>query len=376
MSIAHINTHDTAGGAARAAYRLHSGLRAIGQDSSMFVANRESDDPAVVSFAPPQDLPRRLLRGLRRRYLQHRLARYDSSSRVAAELFTEDRTQHGAEPFRQLPAGDIIHLHWVADLLDYRPFFRVVARRTPLVWTLHDMNPFTGGCHYDYGCGKYRNHCGACPQLGSRETGDLSSHVWQRKREAYEQVAPDRLHVVTPSRWLAAEVRGSGLMGRFPVSVIPNGLDINSFAPRDRTFARGVLGVPLHAKVILFVADHISVPRKGFSALAQVLTDLAGLPDLCLLSVGRGAATSNIPIPHLALGPLSTERLLSQVYSAADVHVVPTRADNLPNTVLESMACGVPIVGFDVGGVSDMVRDGITGLLASEGDLAELGNAS
>jgi glycosyltransferase involved in cell wall biosynthesis len=271
-----------------------------------------------------------------------------------------------------MPHASIITLHWVARLLDYGAFFGSVPRRAPVVWRLSDMNAFTGGCHYDEGCGRYTAACGACPQLGSRNPDDLAQQVWRRKRAALDQVPPGRLQIVALNQWIAAEARRSALLQGVPVHVIPNGLDTVAFAPRDKRFARQVLGLPPDAPVVLFIAASTGNRRKGFALLAEALGGLADLPGLQLVSVGRGEVQLGGGIPHIALGPLSHDRMLSVVYSAADVFVIPSLQDNMPSTVLESMACGTPVVGFDVGGVAEMVRPGATGLLARAGDVGEL----
>jgi glycosyltransferase involved in cell wall biosynthesis len=177
-----------------------------------------------------------------------------------------------------------------------------------------------------------------------------------------------QLHLVAPSRWVAEEVRQSALLGRFPVTVIPHGLDVEAFAPRDRTFARDALGLPQQAKVLLFAAHTVSERRKGFSLLVEALAGLREDPNLFLLAVGGYSAVEQIGIPCRPLGYISNERLLSIVYSAADLCVVPTLQDNLPNIAIESLACGTPVVGFRVGGMPDIVRDGLTGLLVPLGD--------
>ena len=372
MRILHVNTVDSVGGAGRAAYRLHVGLRRLGYDSSMFVAHRYSDDPAVTAFKPPMDLPSRLGRLIRREWIARSFARYRTSRPAGYELFSDNRSQYGADLLDQLPPCDVINLHWIAGFVDYHSYFARVPQHTPVVWTLHDMNAFTGGCHYDHGCGRYTDKCGACPQLGSRDAADLSRRVWQRKREIFEQIEPGRLHIVTPSRWLAKEAERSTLFGRFPISVIPNSLDTHVFSPRDRCIARAALEVPQEARVVLFVADSTGNQRKGFALLAQALAGLGDLTDLYLISLGSGEPTIGAQIPHLHLGHIGNDRLLSLVYSAADLLVIPSLQDNLPNTVLESLTCGTPVVGFAVGGIPDMVHPGVTGLLAPSQDMTAL----
>lgn len=233
------------------------------------------------------------------------------------------------------------------------------------------MSPFTGGCCYDLDCGKFTERCGACPQLGSREEHDLTREVWNRKESYYRGLTDGRFHIVTPSRWLSEQVQRSPLLSRFPRSVIPYGLDLEVFCPRERTAAREAVGIPQQAKVLLFVSQEISMVRKGFAVLASALEGLQGDNIfLCSLGAGRAPAVSGFPQVHIP--SVTHDGLLSQIYSAADVFVLPSLADNLPNTMLESIACGTPVVAFAAGGIPDTVRPGITGLLAKTADPAGL----
>ncbi len=374
MKILHLSTYDVTGGAARAAYRLHSGLRTHGHDSTMLVERRASRDPAVMAFRRPMDLRSRLLRRLRRERIARDLARYASTPR-RGEWFSDDRTEHGAALVAQLPPADVINLHWIAQFVDYRGFFGTVPAWTPVVWTLHDMSPFTGGCHYDWGCGKFSGQCSACPALSSDRPDDLARDIWQRKQDAFARVPEGRLHIVAPSRWLAAEAGRSALLGRFPFAVIPNGIDTDDFAPRDRAAARDVLGIPPGVPAVLFVADQMDQARKGFGLLVEALRRLDDVPGLHLLSIGSSSPALDLPFPHLHLGRIDNDRLLSLVYSAADVFALPSLQDNLPNTVIEAFACGTPVAAFDAGGTRDMVRPGETGALAPAGDVEGLRRA-
>jgi len=365
MKIVHLSTHDIKGGAARSAYRLHQGLLRAGHDSTMLVRDKTGSDPSVDHFQPPSDLAMRFRRRMRRGTIMREIGRYQNARPRGYELFSDDRTPFGATVVDQLPVCDVVNLHWIAGFLDYEMFFPQVTRSKPIVWTLHDMNAFTGGCHYDDGCERFKNSCGACPQLGSPVERDLSRAVWERKHRVLAGVKSGALHVVTPSRWLAEEAMRSSLFGGLPTIVIPYGIDVRAFAPRDKALARDVLGIPQEARVVLFLAEFVDNRRKGFPLLLEALPSCAKNVDrLLLVSLGSSPPKVETGASWMHLGSISDDRFVSLVYSAADVFVLPSLQDNLPNTVLEAMACGVPVVSFDAGGTIDLVRPGITGYLA------------
>jgi len=375
MRIVHLSTSDTTGGAARAAYRLHQGLRREGHDSRMFVMHKSSDDPSVVAFVPPRDPLSRVRRHLRRNAINRDSAPYLALRPEGLEPFSDDRSMHGADILAQLPKCDVINLHWVAGFIDYTSFFRSIPRHTPIVWRLSDTNPFTGGCHYDEGCGRFAQQCGSCPQLGSNDPYDLSFRIWQRKQAAFRHVAPSRLHIVALSNWIAKEARRSTLFGHIPISVIPNGIDATVFAPADRNMARNALAIPPDARVVMFSAGSIENRRKGLPQLIEALNGLSQHDDIILLSLGGGKPALNGPLRHIHLGHVENDKQIAQAYRAADLFVIPSLQENLPNTALEAMSCGTPVVGFDAGGIPDLVRPGITGLLAPVGDIGALRTA-
>ena len=212
----------------------------------MIVREKQSDDDTVMLLKGTPSLFERLRRSARSRSLTREFRRYRSTLSSDVEYFSDDRA---SDP-RALPRAlggdaDIYHLHWVAGFLDYRTFFGKFPRDKPLVWTLHDMNQFTGGCHYTAGCDKFTLACGACPVLGSKESYDLTSAIFLRKHAAYEYLSPELVRIVATSRWLAAEAKRSALFRQFDIATIPYGLDTELFRPRNRMAARELFDIPL-----------------------------------------------------------------------------------------------------------------------------------
>lgn len=376
MRILHISTEDISGGAARAASRLHAGLLRLGHDSKMLVAQRTSDDPTVVQINRAATPYRSLVRATDRYEISRSMKPYVKSRPLGLDRFSVDRSEYAVDLRDGIPDADVVNLHWVADFIDYLEFFKCHGKRVPLVWTLHDMNVFTGGCHYDENCGKFAARCGACPQLGSASEHDLSREVWLRKQRAFEQVAAGNLHIVADSEWLAGEAARSSLLRGLPISAIHYGLDTETFAPRNKENARGVLGIPANASVIMFAAELMSIRRKGLGSLVEAMHEMAAQKNLMLLSVGRRTPELPPAIPNVHFGHVSSDYFLSILYSAADVFVIPSLQEAFGQTALEAMACGTPVVGSAAGGIPEIVHDGVTGFLAPASSSGELRDAT
>jgi len=247
--------------------------------------------------------------------------------------------------------ADIIHLHWVAKFIDYRRFFKPDRR---YVWTLHDMQPFSGGYHY---------------------TGGLDFKAYQnliKRNEAVKIKALRGIHLqpVAPSKWLAEIAEKSPVFSQFGCAHIPNCIDTRIFRPSDIQEIRRALGWPEHKKVLLFLAENLDEPRKGFALLVQALRQI-NLEDTLLVAVGKSpVGLEGLPCLHI---PFTTdEHKLAMIYAAADYYITPSLEDNLPNTVMEALACGTPVIAFHTGGIPEMVQHGFNGFLCARADASSL----
>jgi len=366
LRVLHLATLDC-GGAGIAAYRLHQGLRQIGVNSTMCVLHKSTNDPSVHWIQGIQDSgASRQAVSLWPQLLKqwgNTLQGFPDRSRSLCFFSTPDSV---VSLEQQVKDFVVINLHWVAGLVDVASM-PTALKGKKLVWTLHDMNPFTGGCHYAQDCTRYQTSCHDCPQLGPGPE-DIVRNIWTLKRDSYAQLD---LTVVTPSRWLGECSKSSALLGRFPHRVIPYGLDLeDDFRPMDRKQARQQLGLPEHARIVLFGASAVGDYRKGFDLFLAAIDYLprlvSGKDTVVLAAFGQAQDLGGLKTPYKLhpLGHLNSPAALSAAYSAADVFVIPTREDNLPNTVLESLACGTPVVGFELGGLPDMVAHCSTGYLA------------
>jgi glycosyltransferase involved in cell wall biosynthesis len=266
---------------------------------------------------------------------------------------------------------DLIHLHWLgAGFLGVETLGKLTR---PIVWTMHDSWPFTGGCHVPFDCQKYRQSCGGCPILGSSRERDLSRWNWKRKEKAWHGL---NLTMVAPSRWLADCAQSSSLFHDVRVEVIPNGLNTEVFHPMDKEHARQVLGLPKGGKIILFGAVRVtSDPNKGFHLLQPALKAL-GKKSSDMLAVFFGASDiaelPDLGMPVVSLGKILDEQRLAAIYSAADVFVVPSIQEAFCQTATEAMACGVPVVAFGATGLLDIVKHRECGYLAQPYDVDDL----
>lgn len=356
-----ISHSDSGGGAARAAYRLHIALRGAGIHSAMWVDAKHTNDAAVTQIGGPV----RHLRSPLAIRAANRLARYDH----AGDAMRSHAFIPSGLPGRIRASGaDVVNLHWINQ--ETISIAEIGRLSKPVVLTLHDMWAFTGSEHYtgDGADARWRSGYGA-----ANSRIDLARWTWMRKRRHWRP-----MHVVAPSAWLAECAKASALMRGWPVRVIPNPLDTKVFCPLDRAGARQALGLAVEDTILLFGAiDGLADRRKGGDLLFAALARLGPLPGVTVAIFGQTAPKTppSLPQPVRWLGRIDDDAALAQVYSAADLMIVPSRMENLAQTATEAQACGLPVVAFDVTGMPDAVADGETGLLAAPESPAALGAA-
>lgn len=361
MKILLINNSDQEGGAARATFRLQEGLYSQGINSSMLVQVKSGSHPFVIGPSSSSGTSN-ILNGSRLVLdkLPLTLSRVKIKSNFSLQWLPDDINSQ----IRNI-SPDIINLHWINN--GFVQIESLAKLKKPIVWTMHDMWAFTGGCHYSQECDLYQTRCGSCPQLVSQKDRDLSRWVWRRKAKAWRNL---NLTLVSPSSWLADCAKTSSLFASYRTEVIPNGIDTTVYKPLDKLFAREVLGLPKDKLLILFGAlSATSDKRKGFHLLQPALKILKGsdqADNMELVIFGASEPQEPIDLAFKAhyMGTLKDDVSLALVYSAADVFVLPSIQDNLPNTILEALACGLPCVAFNIGGVPDMVRHQWNGVLA------------
>jgi len=369
MKVLLVSTSDIEGGAARAAYRLQQGFQTVGINSQMLVQTKASDDQAV--FASSSRFSKVVTK---LKLTEHTdavvLKRYSRSSRALfSPQWVPDRVASAVTKLN----SDIINLHWTCK--GFLKVETVSKFRQPIVWTLHDMWAFTGGCHYTEDCDRYTKRCGSCPQLQSDRDRDLSRWVLQRKSRAWKDL---NLTIVTPSSWLAECARASSLFQNTRVEVISNGLDLRTYKPCDRTLARHWLNLRQDKKLVLFGAALLEDSRKGFALLEQALmrlgtTEHSDKIELVMFGSAKPSYRSleqKFKVHYL--GRFNDDVSLALVYAAVDVFVAPSIQDNLPNTVLEALSCGTPCVAFKIGGMPDLIEHQQNGYLAQPFDVDDL----
>lgn len=371
MKVGLLATFD-AGGASRATIRLHKALNSIGCQSDLYV-NHQLTDPKqsfsiqldnirepVVSFIQKNSFEKNIHQG-----------------NVLMSLMYSGKDLDWLDRFSFY---DVIHFHWIAQFVSVEAMMKLKSMGKPLIWTFHDLNPMTGGCHCSYGCEKYKIDCCGCRQMKENPYNVTKIILDIKKR-----YIPEDLVVVTPSRWMKECAEASAVFRNHRVEWISNSIELDIFQSYNKVEAKKELGIDGSIKTILFVAQYHTQIHKGFFELMQSLEyakESTGLrtyiqqEKLILLLLGKPSEdVEKLDIPYHSFGYIEDDKQMAKIYSASDVLLLPSLEDNLPNIMLESMACGTPIVAFNTGGISDCVIDGVTGRIVPYKNVQAFGNA-
>jgi glycosyltransferase involved in cell wall biosynthesis len=361
------STADIIGGAGRAAYRIHNSIKESGVDSKMIVLNKTSNDTSIIEFLSVFQSKNfairqieKLIKKIKNKYQKAKWNKYPSRENVYMSGMGFFSLSRVLKKFDY----DIIHLHWISD--GYIDFGKLSNINKPVVWTLHDSFPFTGGCHYFYDCIKYQDNCGSCPFLKSEYENDLTRIIWKGKNKAYKGL---KIHVVSPSNWLAECASKSSLFKNFPITVIPNCIDTSIYRPVEKKLARNLFDLSAGIKYILIGAMNIiSDINKGFHLFKKTLEFLERRSEFDIEILVLGSEKRNVDYLYgfkiHYLGLLFDDLSLTCLYNAADVTLVTSLSENLSCTIMESLSCGTPIVAFNIGGNQDLVDSMKNGYLA------------
>ena len=355
MRVLIINTSERIGGAAIAANRLMDALRNNGIQAKMLVRDKQTENITVI--------------GLKKslwsiwQFVWERIVIWKANHFKQHNLFAVDIANTGTDitTYPEFKEADIIHLHWVNQgMLSLKDLKKILQSGKPIVWTMHDMWPCTGICHHARECDNYHKECHHCPYLyhgGAKK--DLSNQIFKKKKELY-QLSP--ITFITCSQWLKERAGQSALLDQHRIVHIPNPIKTNLFTPRNKVEARQKCNLPTNKKLILFGSVKITDKRKGIDyfiesckILAEKHPELVNNLGVAVYGKESEQLKSLVPFQVYALDYISNEKELVNVYNAVDLYVTPSLEENLPNTIMEAMACGIPCVGFNVGGIPEMI---------------------
>ena len=367
MRVLIVNTSERTGGAAVAANRLMKALNNNGVKAKMLVRDKESDTLTIVG------LPKSPM--LHWHFLWERFVIFCRLHFSRKHLFEIDLANTGSDitKLREFQEADVIHLHWINQgMLSLNGIRKILRSGKPVVWTMHDIWPATGICHLTLGCHYFVSRCANCKYLpGGGSSNDLASRVWQKKQQ---MEADENIYYVACSRWLESEAKSSALLKGQKITSIPNPIDTHIYKKGNKEEARQRLGLPLDKKLILFASQRVTNENKGMSYLIEACRQLGDLCEVVILGGHAEEVVAQLPMKAHPLGYVNDEQRIVDVYNAADVFVLPSLSENLPNTIMEAMACGVPCVAFKVGGIPeeiDHLKNGYVAAYRDANDLAK-----
>ena len=359
MKVLIVNTSERTGGAAVAANRLMKALNNNGVKVKMLVRDKDTDALTVVPLSQSWRL--------RWHFLWERLVVFCHLHFSRTHLFEIDIANTGSDitRLREFQEADIIHLHWINQgMLSLGGIRKILQSGKPVIWTMHDIWPATAICHLTLDCRAFTSECRNCRLLpGGGSSHDLAASVWRKKQQ---MVADENIYYVACSRWLESEAKKSALLKGQKITSIPNPIDTHIYKKGNKQEARQRLGLPLDRKLILFASQRVTNENKGMGYLIEACRQLADIPQLGLMILGGHAeeVVPQLPLEAWPLGYVNDEQRVVDAYNAADVFVLPSLSENLPNTIMEAMACGVPCVGFKVGGIPEEIDHRRNGYVA------------
>jgi glycosyltransferase involved in cell wall biosynthesis len=368
MNVLIINTSDINGGAALAAHRLLNALKQSGVNVKMMVREKLSNDNDVLNIG------NNLINKFNFYHERGEIFIYNGLSRE--NLFEVSTAKKGVsitdtEEYKQ---ADVIHIHWINQgMLSLNEVKKILSSEKKVVWTMHDMWPFTGICHYAGDCDFYTHGCGNCPLLRHPSKYDLSRTTYRKKTATYSK---GEINFVACSNWLKEMAIKSPLTLGHHVTSIPNPIDTGVYRPLNKNEIRLKLDLPTDKKIILFAAVKASDKRKGMDYLIEASSLLKNHSKniLFLIAGNRSEEIENkITLPVKSMGYVSPKDMPS-LYNAADLFVSPSLQDNLPNTIMESMSCGTPCIGFNTGGIPQMIDHQINGYISEYRNSKDLAN--
>ncbi len=368
MKVLIVSTHDRQGGAAIAAYRLLEALNKNDVETTMLVLNKKTINPNVIQVG--NNLMNKA------RFVAERFDIFIKNSFSKKNLFDISIANRGVSiiDHPEFKKADIIHLHWINQgLLSIKEIGEILASGKKVVWTMHDMWPFTGICHHAGTCNHFEKECGFCPYLKSPSEKDMSYSTFQQKLTAYSK---GKIHFVACSNWLKDLAIKSPLTANHEVSSIANPINTTTYRPKDKSSFRKLMNLPIDKKIILFAAAKVSDKRKGIDYLIEASKILAKQENnYMFLIVGSNGEeiTSKLALPAKIAHYVAQEEM-PNMYNVADVFVTPSLQENLPNTIMEAMSCGTPCIGFNIGGIPEMIDHKQNGFIAKYKDAQDLAN--
>lgn len=374
MRIGLINTEVDGGGAARAMQRTIAALNAAGHETILVtLASSGRTEAPVVRIEDRTSGPAARRAGVAHYFYNGRYVDRNRTDLSNTLFWVPTVGLSAAEVVGRLEL-DVINVHWSSYFLSLKSMNELMSLPMPVVLTLHDMAHFTGGCHYAAGCRGFEDQCHPCPQL-RLDPLSVPRDVRRSRARVYQSGRP---WAIAPSRWMANQAERSGLFVEGRVRHIANVLDAGRFSPAARAAVRQSFGIAPDTRVVLFGAVDNRERRKGFDLLVSTLSEVVAQAKAPVAALSFGAHPPALKVPGLQVietGFIEDDDQLADVYRAADVTMIPSREDNLPNIMLESLACGTPVAGFAVGGVGETLEHGVTGALAEPGDPAALAAA-